>query len=118
MMAATGIFADAISKVAASITALGLRAVTDPRNLSARCVFVELPRFTGFNYNVADITITVQVIAAPPGNTDATDYLISTVDTIMAANLAIVAGEPITLLIGEQQFPAYELTVRLGSART
>ena len=118
MMAATGIFADAITKLAASITALGLRAVTDPRNLAPRCVFIELPRFTSFNSNVADITISVQVIAAPPGNTDATDYLITTVDTIMAANIAVVAGEPITLLIGEQQFPAYELTCRLSSRRT
>ena len=116
-MAATGIFADAITKVAASITGLGLRAVTDPRNLAPRCVFIELPRFTGFNFNVADITISVQVIAAPPGNTDATDYLISTVDTIMAADLAIVSGEPITLIIGEQQFPAYELVCRLSSQR-
>jgi hypothetical protein len=40
-----GIFTDAINHVAASLTALGLKPVTDPRNARPLTVFIELPSF-------------------------------------------------------------------------
>lgn len=116
-MAATGAFADAITAITAEVTGAGFRAVTDPRNLAPRSVFVQLPRFESFNNNIADITVQLQVVAAPPGNTDATDWLLTTVDTLLQTDLAIVAGEPITLLIGDMELPAYQLTTRLATRR-
>ena len=52
-----GIFTDAIDAVSATITALGLKPVTDPRNARPLTVFIELPVFTAFNNQTADVTI-------------------------------------------------------------
>jgi hypothetical protein len=111
------VFSDAIAAVSAAVTAAGFRPVTDPRNVSARCVFIELPTFESFTTNVADITISVKVLAAPPGNNDAFDWVMSTVDALLAANLPIISGRPITWLLGQMEYPAYDLTVRIGERR-
>ena len=117
-MAATGIFAEAVTAIANRITALGLKPVTDPRNARPLTVFIELPTFTSFTSNVGDLTFTLRVLAAPPGNQDAGDYLMTTIDTLMAdAGLAITAGQPTTAVIGSQELPAYDLTVRIASRR-
>ncbi len=111
------VFSDAIAAVSAAVTAAGFRAVTDPRNVSARCVFIDLPTFSSFTTNVADITISVKVVAAPPSDTNAFDWITSTVDTLLAANIPIVAGQPITWVLGQTELPAYDLTVRIGERR-
>ena len=117
-MAATGIFADATNAIVAKITALGLVPVTDPRNARPLTVFVELPTFNSFTSNVGDMTFTLRVLAAPPGNQDAGDYLMTTIDTLMAdAGLAVVAGQPSLAIIGSQELPAYDLTVRVTVRR-
>jgi hypothetical protein len=117
-MAATGVFADAINKVVTTITALGLKPVTDPRNLRPLCVEVELPTFTNFTNHVSDITMIIRVLAPPPGNQDAADYLLTTVDTLVNSELAIISGQPTLRLVGSQELPSYDLTVRIGSHRT
>ena len=117
-MSATGIFAEAITAIASRITALGLVPVTDPRNARPLTVFIELPTFTSFTYNVGDLTFTLRVLAAPPGNQDASDWLLTTIDTLMAdQGLAVVAGQPSLAVLGNQELPAYDLTVRIGSRR-
>ena len=117
-MAATGIFAEATTAIVNRITALGLKPVTDPRNARPLTVFVELPTFTSFTSNVGDLTFTLRVLAAPPGNQDAGDYLMTTIDTLMAdAGLAVTSGQPTTAVIGSQELPAYDLTVRIASRR-
>jgi hypothetical protein len=75
-----GIFTDTINTVAATITALGLVPVTDPRNARPLVVFIELPTFTSFNNQTADITVDLRVLGAPPGNQDTTDYILGVVD--------------------------------------
>jgi len=67
-MAATGIFADARTTLAASITALGLAAVLDSRNARPMSVLINPPTFTCFNNNVADIKFSLMILAAPPGS--------------------------------------------------
>jgi hypothetical protein len=113
----SGVFTDAVAAVAQAIEDAGFRAVTDPRNVSARCVFVELPTFESFTTNIADISISVKVLAAPPGNNDAFDWVMTTVDALLAANLPITSGRPITWLLGQMEYPGYDLTVRLGERR-
>ena len=116
-MAATGIFAEAITAVANVITSLGYVAVTDPRNARPLTVFIELPTFTSFTYNVGDITLTLRVLAPPPGNQDAGDYLLTAIDALMNSTLAITGGQPTIAQIGSQELPAYDLTVRISSKR-
>ena len=117
-MPASGIFISAIAQVKAAITALGYKPVTDPRNARPLTVFIELPTFTGFNTNIADMTFTLRVLAPPPGNQDASDYILTVVDAIHQSNdIAVTAGTPSIALIGEQQLPAYDRTVRLETRR-
>jgi len=112
-----GIFTDTINTVSASLSALGLVPVTDPRNARPLTVFVELPVFTCFNNQIADITIDLRVLGAPPGNQDATMYILGIVDTIMNSPLAVVAGSPSVATIGSAELPAYDLTIRIASQR-
>ena len=106
-----GIFTDAIDAVSATITALGYKPVTDPRNARP------LPVFTAFNNQTADVTIDLRVLGAPPGNQDTTDYILGVVDALMNSSLAVVSGRPTVAQIGSQELPAYDLTIRIGSSR-
>jgi hypothetical protein len=113
----SGIFTDTIDTVSASLTALGLKPVTDSRNARPLTVFVELPTFTCFNNQIADITVDLRVLGAPPGNSDATTYILGVVDTIMNSPLAVISGNPSIAQIGSQELPAYDLTIRIASKR-
>jgi hypothetical protein len=117
-MTATGIFADAQSTLVASLTALGLKVVTDVRNARPITVLIEPPTFTCFNSNIADIEIGIKILAAPPGNQDAADYLITTADTIMNSSISLIRGIPGVMLVGGQEVPTYDLTVRVGTQRS
>ncbi len=117
-MTASGIFADAQSTLVASLSALGLKVVTDVRNARPITVLIEPPTFTCFNSNIADIEIGIKILAAPPGNQDAADYLITTADTIMNSSISLIRGIPGIMLIGGQEVPTYDLTVRVGTQRS
>jgi len=117
-MTATGIFAAAQSTLVSSLTALGLKVVTDVRNARPLTVLVDPPTFTTFNSNIAEIEIDLKVLAAPPGNQDATDYLITTADTIMNSPISLIRGIPGVMIIGGQEVPTYDLTVRVSTARS
>ena len=93
-MSATGIFAEAQATLAASLTALGLAVVTDSRNARPMSVVIEPPTFTCFNSNIADITFRLRVLAAPPGNQDASDYLMTTADAGNRATLTVSPRSP------------------------
>ena len=101
-----GIFTDTIDTVSASLTALGLKPVTDSRNARPLKVFVELPTFTCFNNQIADITVDLRILGAPPGNSDATNYILGVVDTIMNSPIAVLSGNPSLAQIGSQELPA------------
>ena len=116
-MSASGIFATAVSTVSASLTALGLKPVTDPRNARPLTVMVELPTFDAFTYNVGDIRLTCRVLGAPSGNSDTGDYLIATVDTIMDSPIAVLDGRPSIANYGGQDLPCYDLTVAVAVRR-
>jgi hypothetical protein len=112
-----GIFTDAIDTVAASLTALGLKPVTDPRNARPLTVFIELPSFESFGANptskVSDVTIVIRVLGAPPGNQDSTDYILGVVDEILGSDIAVINGQPSIAPVGSQDLPCYDLTVKL-----
>ena len=112
-----GIFRDTITVIADSLSALALVPVTDPRNARPLTVFVELPTFTAFNNQIADITCDIRVLGAPPGNQDATNYILTVVDTIMDSEIAVLSGSPSVAQIGSQELPAYDLTIRIAAQR-
>jgi len=117
-MTASGIFSAAQNTLVASLQALGLAVVTDIRNARPISVLVEPPTFNCFNSNIADIEIGVKILAAPPGNQDAADYLITTADTIMNSSISLIRGIPGVMLVGGQEVPTYDLTVRVGTQRS
>lgn len=115
---ASGILYEAVAGVKTSLTALGLAPVTDPRNARPLSVFIELPTVTAFNYNVGDITLRLRVLAPPPGNQDAGDYLMTITDQILDSPIAITDMSPGMVSVGGQDLPTYDLTVRLAVKRT
>ena len=118
-MAASGPLNDARTAIVAQITASGYVPVTDPRNARPLTVFVELPTIVGVTHKVLDLTFTLRVLGAPPGNLDALDWVFTAVDVLIQnRNLAIVAGAPSLAQIGTQELPAYDLTVRYGTHTT
>ena len=117
-MAATGIFADARTAIVDALTALGIVSVIDPRNARPMTVLIDPPTFDAFTYNVGDMRFNLLILAAPPGNQDAEDYLITTADTIMASTtLAVTNGRPTSVAVGDQNIPAYSLTVAIAARR-
>jgi len=112
---AAGIFRDSITAVSTVLTGLGLVPVTDPRNARPLTVFLELPTWDTFTSRIADVTMRLRVLGAPPGNQDVANYLLTTSWTIMNSSLAVVAGAPSVAIIGTQELPCYDLTIRLAS---
>jgi hypothetical protein len=115
----SGIFTDATTTLASALTALGLVPVTDARNARPLTVFVEPPSFDAFNAgranSVADITFTIRILAAPPGNQDATDYLLTIMDQIFNSDIVVTSGRPSLTVVGSQEIPSYDLTVRMSA---
>ena len=114
---ASSILLDAVNAVKAELTALGLKPVTDPRNARPNTVFIELPTVTALTYNVGDIRLQVRVLAGPPGNQDAADYLMTVADQIMNSSIAVTDLRPGIAAIGGQDLPTYDLTVAVSVRR-
>jgi len=118
----SGIFVDATTALANAITAIGLVPITDPRNARPLTVYIEPPSFDAFNAgqvnSVADLTYTIRILAAPPGNQDATDYLLTTMDTLFNSSIVVMSGRPSLTVVGSQEIPSYDLTVRMSARRS
>jgi hypothetical protein len=116
-MPASGILVQAVNAIKTQLTTLGLKPVTDPRNARPMSVFIELPIMTSYTYNVGDFRVPVRILAAPPGNQDAGDYLMTTVDAIMNSPIAVVDARPGNANFGGQDIPTYDLTVAVAVRR-
>ena len=116
-MAATGILSAAYENVCTRLADAGMVVVKDPRNARPMSVFVELPTAPPFNSNIVDVTIVCRILAGGPGDRDAADYLLSQADVIHENVEGITDIRPSTAIIGEQQIPAYDLTVRVSTRR-
>lgn len=117
----SGILWQAVDTTKTSLTALntGYEVVTDPRNARPMTFFIELPTVEVFNYNVGDVTLRVRICAPPPGNQDASNYLLTLADTIMASEIAVTDLRPGVMIVGgAQEMPTYDLTVRVAVERT
>lgn len=116
-MAASGILVDAVNAVKTALTALGLVPITDPRNARPLSVLIDLPSVNALTYNVGDIELRLRVLAPPPGNQDAGDYLMTIADQIMNSTIAVTDLRPGLATIGGQDLPTYDLTVAVAVRR-
>jgi hypothetical protein len=80
-------------------------------------VLIELPNVTAFTYNVGEISLRLRVLAPPPGNQDAGDYLMQIADQIMNSPIAVTDLRPGLVSVGGQDLPSYDLTVAVAVRR-
>ncbi len=116
-MAVSGILYEAVNACKNQLTTLGLVPITDPRNARPLSVLIELPTVTAFTYNVGNIDLRLRVLAPPPGNQDAGDYLMTIADQIMNSPIAVTDLRPGLVSIGGQDLPSYDLTVAVAVRR-
>ena len=77
-MPGTGLFNEGLDDLATTLlTITNLPVVRDPRNISPGCVLIGAPSFDAWNYNIAKMTVPVQIISSGPGNQDALDQLLT-----------------------------------------
>ena len=117
MPKAKGVLYEAVQAVVDELADLGIPAITDPRNARPNAVFVELPTIDLLTYNVADCRVTLRLLAPPPGNQDAADYLMTQADKVIDSALAVVDARPGTAVYGGQELPSYDLTVAVAVKR-
>lgn len=101
-------FDDLVTKLS---TVVGLQINNDARNITPPSCFVNIDSIDGYNYNVAKLNFTLQIITLGPGNLDAQKSLLNILAQIYALNIGVVSGRPTNLDIGGSVLPAYELSV-------
>ncbi len=116
-MAVSDIFYEAVNACKTALTGLGLVPITDPRNVRPLSVLIELPTVSAFTYNVGDIELRLRIMAPPPGNQDAGDYLMTIADQIMNSAIAVTDLRPGLASVGGQELPTYDLTVAVAVRR-
>ena len=110
----TDLFNEALDDLTATLTAVsGLQVVNDPRNLVPPCVFIDAPSFDAFNYNIVKLMFPVKIITLGPANLDAQRSLLNIMSKVLAANIAVTYGRPITTIIGGVEYPSYEVTANV-----
>ena len=116
-MAVSGILYEAVNACKTALTGLGLVPITDPRNVRPLSVLIELPTVSAFTYNGGDIELRLRIMAPPPGNQDAGDYLMTIADQIMNSAIAVTDLRPGLASVGGQELPTYDLTVAVAVRR-
>ena len=110
----TDLLNEGIDDITATLTAVsGLQVVNDPRNLVPPCVFIDAPSFDAFNYNIVKLMFPVKIITLGPANLDAQRSLLNIMSKVLAANIAVTDGRPITTIIGGVEYPSYEVTANV-----
>lgn len=107
---------DARTRLVNALTAANLAVVTDPRDARPRTVIIDPPTMTrstgsGLGSQVM-LEFNCTVVAAPPGNQDALDWLSDAVDTITSiSTVAATQATPGIYSVGGQELPCYTITV-------
>lgn len=113
-MAGTGQLNSALGDLATKLgTIVGLPVVRDPRNITPGCVLIQAPTFRVESPKVIDLTVPVTLISSGPGNQDALDQLLTIAAQVIASDVAVFDGRPVTVSIGNTDAPGYELTIRM-----
>jgi hypothetical protein len=111
-MAYTDLFNETIDDLAATLATIsGLRVVTDPQQINPPCVFLDAPSFEAWNYNIVKMNFPVRIFSLGPSNLDALRNILSICAQLLAKNVAITDGRPVSVIIGGQEFPAYDVSI-------
>lgn len=109
---------DAWQWVVDQLESVGIRAVTDPRNVTPPCVLVEPPVITAVqSAHLVQLEVPISVIAPPPGNRDAIMGMLRTVDLVIAS-VPVQNGAPGVYVAGNTELPAYNLNTTIQIRRT
>jgi len=117
MASPKGILWAAVQATSDALKDLGIRTVTDPRNAAPNTALVELPTLNTLTYNVGDIRLTVRLLAPPPGNADAAEYLMTLADKVIDSEIAVTDARPGFATYGQQELPTYDLTIAISVKR-
>ena len=105
---------DARETMAEKVAAAGLRAVLDPRELNVPCVLIGTPTIiTREGFCALEAVIPVLAVAPPPGNADAVDWLLETVETLFGVLSDATQAVPTTVTVAAVEAPAYEVETRV-----
>jgi hypothetical protein len=108
----TDLFNETIDDLAATLATIsGLRVVTDPQQINPPCVFLDAPSFEAWNYNIVKMNFPVRIFSLGPSNLDALRNILSLCAQLLAKNVAITDGRPVSVIIGGQEFPAYDVSI-------
>ena len=114
----TDLFNEALDNLTATLEEItGLTVVNDPRNIQPPCIFINAPSFTtpAMNNTFVKMTFPVQVLTLGPFNLDAQRNLLHLASMVLAKNVAITDGRPMSIDIGGTLMPAYELTIEMAA---
>jgi len=113
-MAYTDLFNEAIDDLSATLATIsGMRVVTDPAKINPPCVFLDAPSWESWNGNIVKMTFQARVFSLGPSNLDALRDILAICAKLLEKNVAVMDGRPVSIQIGGQEFPAYDLTIPL-----
>lgn len=105
---------DARAVLAGKVAAAGLRVSVDPREVNPPCVLIGTPTsITRVGGCALEEVVPVFAVAPPPGNADAVDWLLDTVETLFGVLTDATDAVPTVITVGVLEAPAYELETRL-----
>lgn len=107
---------DAWAYVVAELDTAGVNPVADIRNVQPPCTIVDLPTLRIMSASLVQLDFPCTVLAPPPGNRDAAELLVTWADLILQA-LPSTTGTPSAYTVGQQELPAYTITVQITMQR-
>lgn len=107
---------DGLDYLVDQLTAAGLNATCDPRNVNPPCVLVEPPSLVVRNPATTELRFSLLALVPPPGNLDAVRALLDMADAITEQVDNCTDGEPTTW--GPTDLPAYRMTATVTLRRT
>ena len=116
MPAYTDLFNEAITDVAATLTAVtGLRVVTDATKIVPNCVFLDAPSFDSIagGGNVVRMTFPIKIIGTGPAGLPVLQKILSIAALVLGSSIVVMSGQPGSVEVGGATYPAYNLTMSL-----
>lgn len=89
------------------------RVTGDVRNVAPPCILVDPPAVRSINSNLATLDVPISVIGTPPATQQCITEMLTRADPILAwPQWLIVDAKPTVQVIGQQELPAYTVTIR------
>ena len=106
-----GALAEITAELVQQLQDAGVDVITDPRELRPNVTLIEPPRVVGISGKLSDVEWELNVCALPPGDPAAVTALVNIVDVIIET-VPVTTAVPGVFQTGNQELPAYTVTVR------